>query len=75
MIDSNNCRNRHCTARRFWGLALAAGLLSAAGELLLVIIGWVFVMEALSVILQVGSFKLTGKRIFAMSPIHHHYRT
>jgi phospho-N-acetylmuramoyl-pentapeptide-transferase len=42
-------------------------------ELLLVIIGGVFVMEALSVILQVGSFKLTGKRIFRMAPIHHHF--
>jgi len=42
-------------------------------ELLLVIVGGVFVIEALSVILQVASFKLTGKRIFAMSPIHHHF--
>lgn len=42
-------------------------------ELLLVIIGFVFVMEAVSVILQVGSFKLRGKRIFAMAPIHHHF--
>jgi phospho-N-acetylmuramoyl-pentapeptide-transferase len=42
-------------------------------ELLLVIIGGVFVAEAVSVILQVGSFKLTGKRIFRMAPIHHHF--
>jgi len=42
-------------------------------ELLLVIFGGVFVMETLSVILQVTSFKLTGKRIFKMSPIHHHF--
>jgi phospho-N-acetylmuramoyl-pentapeptide-transferase len=42
-------------------------------ELLLLVVGGVFVMEALSVILQVASFKLTGKRIFAMSPIHHHF--
>jgi len=42
-------------------------------ELLLVVIGFVFVMEAMSVILQVASFKLTGKRIFKMSPIHHHF--
>jgi phospho-N-acetylmuramoyl-pentapeptide-transferase len=41
-------------------------------ELLLVIFGGVFVMEAVSVILQVASFKLTGKRIFKMSPFHHH---
>lgn len=42
-------------------------------ELLLVVVGGVFVIEAMSVILQVLSFKLTGKRIFAMSPIHHHF--
>jgi len=42
-------------------------------ELLLVIVGFVFVMEAMSVILQVISFKMTGKRIFKMSPIHHHF--
>jgi phospho-N-acetylmuramoyl-pentapeptide-transferase len=42
-------------------------------ELLLVIVGGVFVMEALSVIIQVASFKLRGKRVFAMAPIHHHY--
>ncbi len=42
-------------------------------ELLLAIFGGVFVMETLSVILQVTSFKLTGKRIFKMSPIHHHF--
>ncbi|MCH7878162.1 MAG: phospho-N-acetylmuramoyl-pentapeptide-transferase [candidate division Zixibacteria bacterium] len=42
-------------------------------ELLLVILGGVFVAEALSVILQVGSFKLTGKRIFKMAPLHHHF--
>ncbi len=39
----------------------------------LVIVGGIFVMEAMSVILQVGSFKLTGKRIFRMAPIHHHF--
>ncbi|MSN99860.1 phospho-N-acetylmuramoyl-pentapeptide-transferase [Bacillus paralicheniformis] len=42
-------------------------------EILLVIIGGVFVIETLSVILQVISFKTTGKRIFKMSPLHHHY--
>ncbi|MET3698080.1 phospho-N-acetylmuramoyl-pentapeptide-transferase [Bacillus oleivorans] len=42
-------------------------------ELLLVLIGGVFVIETLSVILQVASFKTTGKRIFKMSPLHHHY--
>ena len=42
-------------------------------ELLLVIFGGVIVMETLSVIIQVASFKLTGKRVFKMSPIHHHF--
>ena len=42
-------------------------------ELLLVVVGGVFVIEAVSVILQVMSFKLTGKRIFVMSPLHHHF--
>ncbi len=42
-------------------------------ELLLVVVGGVFVIEAVSVIWQVMSFKLTGRRIFAMSPIHHHF--
>ncbi len=42
-------------------------------ELALVIVGGLFVMEALSVILQVGSFKLTGKRVFRMAPLHHHF--
>src|ERR1700730_8523651 len=42
-------------------------------ELLLVVVGGVFVIEAFSVILQVLSFKTTGRRIFAMSPIHHHF--
>jgi phospho-N-acetylmuramoyl-pentapeptide-transferase len=42
-------------------------------ELLLVVVGGVFVIEAVSVILQVLSFKLTGKRIFVMSPLHHHF--
>lgn len=55
------------------GGALATAAICTRQELLLVIIGGVFVMEALSVILQVGSFKLRGKRIFAMAPIHHHF--
>ncbi len=58
-------------------LAIGGGLATAAictkQELLLIIIGGVFVMEAMSVILQVGSFKLRRKRIFRMSPIHHHF--
>jgi phospho-N-acetylmuramoyl-pentapeptide-transferase len=42
-------------------------------ELLLPFVGGVFVIEALSVILQVGSYKLRKKRIFKMAPIHHHF--
>ena len=42
-------------------------------EILLVLVGGLFVLEALSVILQVASFKLTGRRIFKMSPLHHHF--
>jgi len=42
-------------------------------EILLFFVGGIFVLEALSVILQVGSFKLRGKRIFRMAPIHHHF--
>lgn len=42
-------------------------------EILLVLVGGLFVLEALSVILQVASFKITGRRIFKMSPLHHHF--
>jgi phospho-N-acetylmuramoyl-pentapeptide-transferase len=42
-------------------------------EILMMLLGGVFVVEALSVISQVISFKLTGKRIFKMAPIHHHF--
>ncbi|MBD3106824.1 phospho-N-acetylmuramoyl-pentapeptide-transferase [Bacillus sp. AGMB 02131] len=55
------------------GGALATVALLTNHILLLVIIGGVFVIETLSVILQVASFKTTGKRIFKMSPLHHHY--
>lgn len=56
------------------GGALAAMALVAKQELLLILIGGVFVVEALSVILQVASFKSTGKRIFKIAPIHHHFQ-
>ena len=42
-------------------------------ELVLVIMGGIFVIETLSVMIQVASFKLTGKRVFRMAPIHHHF--
>ncbi|KHD84678.1 phospho-N-acetylmuramoyl-pentapeptide-transferase [Heyndrickxia ginsengihumi] len=55
------------------GGAIASIAILTHLELLLIIIGGVFVIETLSVILQVISFKTTGKRIFRMSPLHHHY--
>jgi phospho-N-acetylmuramoyl-pentapeptide-transferase len=42
-------------------------------EIVLFIMGGVFVMETLSVVIQVASFKLTGRRVFRMAPIHHHF--
>lgn len=55
------------------GGMLGAVAICCKQELLLVIVGGVFVIEAMSVILQVASFKLTGKRIIKMSPLHHHF--
>jgi len=55
------------------GGALGVVAICVGQELMLVVAGGIFVVEALSVILQVASFKLTGKRIFAMSPLHHHF--
>ncbi len=55
------------------GAALGIVAVIVRQELVLLIMGGVFVMEAVSVILQVGSYKLRGKRIFRMAPIHHHF--
>lgn len=55
------------------GGAIATVAILTKLEILLIIIGGIFVIETLSVILQVISFKTTGKRIFRMSPLHHHY--
>jgi len=55
------------------GAALGVIAVIIRQEIVLLIMGGVFVMETLSVILQVASFKLTGKRIFRMAPLHHHY--
>jgi len=55
------------------GAAIGAVAVVVRQELVLAIMGGVFVMEAVSVILQVASFKLTGKRIFRMAPLHHHF--
>jgi len=55
------------------GAALGAVAVVVRQELVLFIMGGVFVMETVSVILQVGSYKLTGRRIFQMAPLHHHF--
>jgi phospho-N-acetylmuramoyl-pentapeptide-transferase len=55
------------------GGALAVVAVLIKQEVLLLFIGGVFIIEAVSVVLQVGSFKLRGKRIFKMAPIHHHF--
>lgn len=55
------------------GTGLAALALSSSTALLLPILGFVFVLETVSVILQVASFRLFGRRIFRMAPIHHHF--
>jgi phospho-N-acetylmuramoyl-pentapeptide-transferase len=55
------------------GGALGAVAIATKHEIVLAIIGGLFVLEAVSVIIQVASFKLTGKRVFKMAPIHHHY--
>jgi phospho-N-acetylmuramoyl-pentapeptide-transferase len=55
------------------GAALGTIAVVVRQEIVLFIMGGVFVVETLSVMLQVGSFKLTGKRIFRMAPLHHHY--
>ena len=55
------------------GGALAAAAVITKTELLLPVIGGLFVVETLSVIVQVVVFKVTGKRVFKMAPIHHHF--
>ena len=55
------------------GGALGSTAVAIKHEIVLAIIGGLFVLEAVSVIVQVASFKLTGKRVFRMAPIHHHY--
>jgi phospho-N-acetylmuramoyl-pentapeptide-transferase len=55
------------------GAALGTVAILIKQELLLVIVGGVFVLEALSVVIQVASFKTTGQRVFRMAPLHHHF--
>jgi len=61
------------TGSLFLGGAVAAAGLLSGNPFILLIVGIVYVAETLSVIIQVTSFKLTGKRVFKMSPIHHHF--
>ena len=55
------------------GGALGTVAILIKQELLLPLVGGIFVLEALSVIIQVGSFKMTGQRVFKMAPLHHHF--
>ena len=57
------------------GGALGGVAVATKHEIVLAIIGGLFVIEAVSVIVQVASFKMTGKRIFRMAPIHHHLKS
>jgi phospho-N-acetylmuramoyl-pentapeptide-transferase len=72
-----NCHPAQVFMGDVGSLALGAAIGCTAAvckqELLLVVVGGLFVMEALSVILQVASFQLRGKRVFRMSPLHHHF--
>ncbi len=61
------------TGSLFLGGALCGMAILSGTPLFLIISGGIFVAEALSVIIQVASFKLTGKRVFKMAPLHHHY--
>ena len=61
------------TGSMFLGGLIVALAYGCGKPVLLVLVGIVYILEALSVVLQVASYKLTGKRIFKMSPIHHHF--
>ncbi|HEU0161817.1 MAG TPA: phospho-N-acetylmuramoyl-pentapeptide-transferase, partial [Rhizomicrobium sp.] len=55
------------------GGALGVVAVAVKHELVLALVGGLFVLETVSVVVQVVSYKLTGKRVFRMAPIHHHY--
>jgi phospho-N-acetylmuramoyl-pentapeptide-transferase len=55
------------------GGALGAIAVATKHEIVLAIVGGLFVLETMSVIIQVASYKLTGKRVFRMAPLHHHF--
>ena len=61
------------TGSMAFGGAIATFAIMTKTELLLVLIGGIFVIEALSVIIQVASFKYLGRRVFLIAPIHHHF--
>jgi phospho-N-acetylmuramoyl-pentapeptide-transferase len=72
-----NCHPAQVFMGDVGSLALGGGIgivaVVAKQELLLVLVGGLFVLEALSVLIQVGSYKLRRKRVFRMAPIHHHF--
>ena len=55
------------------GAALGVVAVLVRQELVLLVMGGVFVMETMSVIIQVASYKMTGRRVFRMAPLHHHF--
>lgn len=61
------------TGSLFLGGLIAGGAFMLSEPFVIIIAGIIYIVESLSVIIQVGSFKLTGKRVFKMSPIHHHF--
>jgi phospho-N-acetylmuramoyl-pentapeptide-transferase len=60
------------TGSLFLGAIISACAVSLGNPLLIALLGSVYVIEGASVIIQVASFKLTGKRVFKMAPLHHH---
>ena len=74
MVQRAACHDlhgRHGLARA--GGALGSIAVAVKHEIVLAIVGGLFVLETVSVIVQVVSFKLTGKRVFRMAPLHHHF--
>ena len=61
------------TGSLFFGALAAGAVFSLSNPLLIIAIGGVYVIEGISVILQVSYYKLSGKRLFKMAPIHHHF--
>ena len=61
------------TGSLFFGALIASAAIAMGNPLIIIFIGGIYVIEGLSVIIQVIVFKLTGKRVFKMSPVHHHF--